>query len=153
MHNEPFAFRSLDLVLNDLSRGVPLRRARHAIHVENLRAARSRALKANSARFLGGAFVRSELRNFPETVDISSTAATNAASFAFDGLLKPLTFRTNCNAAARISSSVTGGAKLKRILIFLHIDIASMCQCLTEQFKRRRDDGFEGAPAPPRRLD
>ena len=47
-------------------------------------------------------------------------AAWNAASFAFDGLLKPLTFRTNCNEAARISSSVTGGSKLNRVLMFLH---------------------------------
>src|SRR5438094_3157646 len=54
-------------------------------------------------------------------------AAWNAASFAFDGLLKPLTLRTNCNEAARISSSVTGGAKLKRILMFLHISFAPMC--------------------------
>jgi hypothetical protein len=46
---------------------------------------------------------------------------------AFDGLLKPLTLRTNCKEAARISSSVTGGAKLKRILMFLHISFAPMC--------------------------
>jgi len=36
---------------------------------------------------------------------MSSTAAWKAASFAMDGLLKPLTFRTNCSDAARISSS------------------------------------------------
>ena len=34
---------------------------------------------------------------------------------AFDGLAKPLTFRTNCSDAARISSSVTGGSKLNAI--------------------------------------
>ena len=39
----------------------------------------------------------------------------------FDGLLKPLTFLTNCNEAARISSSVTGGWKLKSVLMLLHI--------------------------------
>src|SRR6266567_2375869 len=98
----------------------------HPIHRENRRAARSRALMASSSRFLGGALVLSELRNFPETAAISSTAATNAASFAFDGLLKPLTFRTNCNDAARISSSVTGGAKLKRVLMFRHMFVASI---------------------------
>src|SRR6266446_3731791 len=48
-------------------------------------------------------------------------AARNATSLTFDGLLKPLTFLTNCRAAARISSSVTGGAKLKRVLMFLHM--------------------------------
>src|SRR5271157_439881 len=59
-------------------------------------------------------------------VDIASTAASNARSLAFDGLLKPLTLRTNCNAAARISSSVTGGSKLKRILMFLHMCFAPL---------------------------
>ena len=39
---------------------------------------------------------------------------------------KPLTFRTNCSAAPRISSSVTGGSKLKRVLMFLHISVTSM---------------------------
>jgi hypothetical protein len=53
-------------------------------------------------------------------VAISSTAAKNTASLAFDGLLKPLTFLTNCNDAARISSSVTGGWKLKSVFMFLH---------------------------------
>lgn len=55
------------------------------------------------------------------TAAISSTAVRNAVSLAFDGLLKSLTFLTNCNEAARISSSVTGGSKLKRVLMFLHI--------------------------------
>jgi len=50
-----------------------------------------------------------------------STAARNAPSFALDGLLRPLIFLTNCSDAARISSSVTGGSKLKRVLIFRHI--------------------------------
>jgi hypothetical protein len=39
-----------------------------------------------------------------------------AASLAWDGLLKPLSLRTNCSAAARISSSVAGGSKLKNCL-------------------------------------
>ena len=47
------------------------------------------------------------------------------ASFAFDGLLKPLIFLTNWSEAARISSPVTGGSKLKRVLIFLHIGYIS----------------------------
>jgi hypothetical protein len=37
---------------------------------------------------------------------ISSTAVSTAAAFAFDGTRYPLTLRTNCNAAARTSSSV-----------------------------------------------
>lgn len=51
----------------------------------------------------------------------SSTAARNRVSFALDGLVKPQIFLTNWREAARISSSVAGGSKLKRVLIFLHI--------------------------------
>ena len=94
----------------------------------NLCAARARALAASSVRFLGGAFVSSELRSLPEIAAISSMAARKAASLAFDGLLKPLTFLTNCKEAARISSSVTGGSKLKRVLMFLHTIVTSIFQ-------------------------
>src|SRR5713101_9586503 len=90
-------------------------------YLENLSAARACALAASSVRLRRGAFVSSDLRRLLETAAISSTAARNAASLAFDGLLKPLTFRTNCSEAARISSSVTGGSKLKRVLMFLHM--------------------------------
>ena len=48
-------------------------------------------------------------------------ARWNAASLAFDGALNPLSFRTNCSEAARISASVAGGSKLKRVLMLLHI--------------------------------
>src|SRR5215475_6103945 len=99
---------------------------RGAIHVGNLRAERARALAASSSRFLGGACVSSEIRSFLESAAISSTAARNATSFAFDGLLKPLSFLTNCSEAARISSSVTGGSKLKSVLMFLHIKVISI---------------------------
>jgi hypothetical protein len=51
-------------------------------------------------------------------------AARNEASFAFDGLLNPLIFLTNWSEAARTSSSVTGGSKLKRTLMFLHISLS-----------------------------
>src|SRR5436309_3318628 len=36
-------------------------------------------------------------------------------------LVNPLIFLTNCREAARISWSVAGGSKLKRVLMFLHI--------------------------------
>ena len=55
-----------------------------------------------------------------------STAARNEASFAFDGLLKPLIFRTNWSEAARISSGVTGGSKLNKGLMFLHIVVLTV---------------------------
>jgi hypothetical protein len=51
----------------------------------------------------------------------SSTARLKASSFAFDGFVKPLIFLTNCSDAARTSSSVTGGAKLKSGLMFRHM--------------------------------
>jgi hypothetical protein len=61
----------------------------------NLSAARARALAASSSRFFGGAVVSNERKSRFETWPISSIARSNAASFAFDGLLKPLIFLTN----------------------------------------------------------
>jgi hypothetical protein len=63
----------------------------------------------------------SERRRVAEILAISSTAARNADSFAFDGLLNPVIFLTNWIEADRISSAVTGGSKLKRGLMFLHM--------------------------------
>src|SRR6266852_7649497 len=91
----------------------------------NLSAARAFAFAASSSRLFGGAFVSSARRRRVEMPAISSTAASNAPSFAFDGLLKPLIFLTNWSEAARISSEVMGGSKLKRVLIFLHITMTS----------------------------
>jgi len=51
----------------------------------------------------------------------SSTARLNDASFAFDGFVNPLIFRTNCSEAARTSWSVTGGSKLKSGRMLRHI--------------------------------
>src|ERR1700730_11903203 len=93
------------------------------IQVPNLSAARAFAFAASSSRFLDGAFVSSERRRRVEISAISLTAAMNEASFAFDGLVKPLIFLTNCSDAARTSSSVTGGSKLKRVLMFLHMEM------------------------------
>lgn len=55
--------------------------------------------------------------------EISSTARLNATSFARDGLLVPLTFRTNCSADARISASLEGGSKLVRVRTFRHMAV------------------------------
>ena len=55
------------------------------------------------------------------TPAISSIARLNASWFAFDGAVKPLILRTNCTDAARTSSSVAGGSKLKSGLMFLHM--------------------------------
>jgi hypothetical protein len=61
----------------------------------NLSADRAFAFAASSSRFLGDEFVCSERRSRLEISAISSTAASNGASFVFDGLLKPLIFLTN----------------------------------------------------------
>ena len=80
----------------------------------NLSAARAFAFAASSSRLFGGALVSSARRRRVEMPAISSTAASNAPSFAFDGLLRPLIFLTNWSEATRISSEVTGGSKLIR---------------------------------------
>ncbi len=51
----------------------------------------------------------------------SSTARLNGSSFARDGFVVPLSFRTNCTAEARLSSSVAGGEKFANVLMFLHM--------------------------------
>jgi hypothetical protein len=77
-------------------------------------------LADSASRLRGGALVSSELSKRADTAAISSTATEKAASLAYEGLLNPLTLRTNWSEAARISSSVTGGSKLKSILILRH---------------------------------
>jgi hypothetical protein len=73
---------------------------------------RALALIASSSRFFGGAVVSSDASKRLAICVMSSTAASNVTSFAFEGLVKPLILRTNCNAAARTSSSVAAGSKL-----------------------------------------
>jgi hypothetical protein len=92
----------------------------------NRSTARAFAFAASSSRFFGGAVVSSERRSRFEIPATSSTAAKNASSFAFDGFVNPLIFRTNCSEAARTSSSVTGGSKLNNVLIFLHMEATSV---------------------------
>jgi hypothetical protein len=99
--------------------------ATEKIQAPNRSAARALAFAISTSRFLGGACVSSAQSRRLDISAISSTAATNKASFAFDGLLNPLIFLTNWSEAARISSPVTGGSKLKRVLIFLHIGYIS----------------------------
>src|ERR1043165_4092219 len=48
-------------------------------------------------------------------------AASKAAWLALDGVLKPLSLRTNCSEAARISSCVAGGSKLNSVLMLRHM--------------------------------
>src|SRR3981189_103810 len=109
---------------------IPTKDLRIGTQAPNLSAARAFAFAASSSRFLGGALVSSERSRRLEMPATSSTAARNEASFAFDGLLNPLIFLTNCSEAARTSSSRTAGSKLKRVLIFLHIkDDLNLSEC------------------------
>src|SRR5882672_2337225 len=73
------------------------------------------------SRWRGSAVVTSESTRTLAAAAMSAMARSNAASFAFEGTLKPLSLRTNCNEASRISTSVAGGSKLKRVLMFLHM--------------------------------
>src|SRR5581483_5359285 len=91
---------------------------------ENRRVFRAFALAASSSRSFGGVCASRESRKVLVATVMASTALRKAASLAFEGLWKPLTLRTNCSEAARISSSVAGGSKLKSTLMFLHIHIA-----------------------------
>src|SRR5581483_6393655 len=82
-------------------------------------AARLRA--ASTSRSRGAAAVtRSSSRCWVRWA-IPSTARSNAASFAFDGLFIPLTLRTYWSAAARTSSSVAAGSKLWSTRMFRHM--------------------------------
>lgn len=82
---------------------------------------RSWAFRISSSRLRGGALVWSEWINRCAAAVTSSTARLNAASLAREGLVAPLSLRTNCSADARISSSVAGGAKLASVLMLRHM--------------------------------
>ena len=69
----------------------------------------------------GAAVVTSESRRRRAAAVTSLTACSNAASLARDGLVLPLSFRTNCSAEARTSSWLAGGSKLARVLMLRHM--------------------------------
>jgi hypothetical protein len=74
-----------------------------------------------AVRSLGLDLASREPRRMVEASVTRSIASRNAVSLALDGLVKPLTLRTNCSAASRISASDAGGSRLKSGLILLHI--------------------------------
>jgi len=83
--------------------------------------ARARAFAASVSRSRGGAFDTNDRINSVAAALTCSIARSNTSSFALDGFVNPLSFRTNCSDDAWISSAVAGGSKLWRVLIFLHI--------------------------------
>ena len=68
--------------------------------------------------------VTRELMRVVAAAATSSMARSNAAWLPLEGALKPLSLRTNCKEAARISVSVAGGSKLKSVRIFRHIRVS-----------------------------
>src|SRR5262249_36254808 len=59
-------------------------------------------------------------RSCVEAAVTASTACSKASSLARDGFVKPLILRTYWSAAARTSSSVAGGSKLKSVWMLRH---------------------------------
>jgi len=104
--------------------------------VPNRSADRSFAAAATSSRLRGAALVDNESISLRATAAVSLMARSNAASFAFEGALNPLSLRTNCSDAARISSSVAGGSKLKSVLMFRHIVSSPWVFDIVSRFER-----------------
>src|ERR1700730_19227229 len=77
---------------------------------------------ASASRSRGGALVTRDRSNSRAASDTWSTARSKASWFAWEGRVKPLSFRTNCREDAWISSSVAGGLKLCSVLMLRHID-------------------------------
>src|SRR5215469_16024532 len=103
-------------------------------HLANRSAARSLAFAASSCLFLGPPLVSRVPSSCAEIPAMPLTADLKAASFIFEGLLKPVIFRTNCSEAARISSSVAGGSKLNSVLMFRHIADLKKFDALAQGF-------------------
>src|SRR5215472_3025812 len=76
---------------------------------------------ASASRSFAGLAVCSEPNSRRAAALTSSTARSNAASLACDGRVKPLSLRTNCSDAARISSSLAGGSKLNKVRMLRHM--------------------------------
>src|SRR5262249_32915769 len=106
------AGRARKLDLQDLENADGIRAAlveaqrRLAAYVPERSAPRAFAFAFSPSRSRAGAVVTSASINRRAASATSSTARSNAVSFAFDGFVNPLIFRTNCRDAARTSSSV-----------------------------------------------
>jgi molybdenum-dependent DNA-binding transcriptional regulator ModE len=69
------------------------------------------ALSFSASRVRGGPFASSESKSRVMVAVMSSTAFSKAFRLEREGSLIPLSFRTYCRAASRISSLVAGGSK------------------------------------------
>lgn len=88
----------------------------------NLTADRASSFSDSTSRLRGSAVVTNDRISALADAVTSSTARSNASSFALDGLVNPQIFPTNWSDASRISVSVAGGPKLNSVLIFLHME-------------------------------
>src|ERR1700722_13686824 len=79
------------------------------------------ARAASISRSRGSAVVTRDSIKARAAAATSCTARSNAARLALEGLLNPLSLRTNCSEDALISSSVAGGSKLKSVLMLRHM--------------------------------
>src|ERR1700690_3142181 len=77
----------------------------------NLAVDRARSFSDSTSRLRGSAVVTNDRISALADAVTSSTARSNASSFAFDGLVNPQIFLTNWSDASRISTSVAGGSK------------------------------------------
>ena len=96
-------------------------------NLHRLTADRALAFAASISLLRGSACVTRPAISLRAVAATSSTACSNATSFARDGTENPLSFRTNCKDASRISSSVAGGSKLKRVLMLRHMVPSCVC--------------------------
>src|SRR5580704_10403756 len=87
----------------------------------NLTADRARSFSDSTSRLRGSAVVTNDRISALADAETSSTARSNASSFALEGLVNPQSFLTNWSDASRISASVAGGSKLNSVLMFLHM--------------------------------
>ena len=79
----------------------------------------------------------------------SATARLKAGSLASEGLLQPLTLRTNCSAAARTSASVAGGLEVEQGLdVAAHTDLHRHRQFRADDLAAWCEAEVLAAPSP-----
>ena len=122
--SQPSAFRCP--MRRDYHRNLAARERQLATLIQE----RTRTLAGRALR--GSTLAVSEARISEAAWDTEPTATSKAAWFARDGLLKRLSFRTNCKNAARISSSVASGSQSVLVIVEVHprfeVDSASLCR-------------------------
>src|SRR5438477_10738783 len=102
---------------------------------------RTRGRGTGTAAFDGG----SATRSWSDARLTASTAASNASAFFVVGSLTPLTLRTNCRAAARISSSPATPSTVRSRLMLRHMTFLLLCERQADARLGQRVGGLEQA--------